>query len=116
MIRQRVDSTGVSEAEITSQGKNIVVGLPGTPSDETLDLVRKSAQMRFRPVLAVAAPRRSWPRPRQRRPPSPRRRSSLQPERPRPDHPGDPGRVRRARLHRPEEPHRGTGDVADAPW
>ncbi|WP_240666267.1 protein translocase subunit SecD [Oerskovia turbata] len=56
VIRQRVDSSGVSEAEITSQGKNIVVGLPGTPSDETLDLVRKSAQMRFRPVLTVGAP------------------------------------------------------------
>ncbi|WP_318244211.1 protein translocase subunit SecD [Oerskovia rustica] len=56
VIRQRVDSSGVTEAEITSQGKNIVVGLPGTPSDETLDLVRKSAQMRFRPVLTVGAP------------------------------------------------------------
>ncbi|WP_321575416.1 protein translocase subunit SecD [Oerskovia douganii] len=56
VIRQRVDSSGVTEAEITSQGNNIVVGLPGTPSDETLDLVRKSAQMRFRPVLTVGAP------------------------------------------------------------
>ncbi|KRC35729.1 preprotein translocase subunit SecD [Oerskovia sp. Root22] len=56
VIRQRVDSSGVTEAEITSQGKNIVVGLPGTPSDETLDLVRKSAQMRFRPVLTYGAP------------------------------------------------------------
>ncbi|MDD9206171.1 protein translocase subunit SecD, partial [Georgenia sp. 10Sc9-8] len=41
IIRQRVDASGVSEAEITSQGdQNIVVGLPGTPSEETLDLVR----------------------------------------------------------------------------
>lgn len=52
IIRQRVDSSGVSEAEITSQGgSNIVVGLPGTPSQETLELVRRSAQMNFRPVL-----------------------------------------------------------------
>ncbi|MDC7120826.1 protein translocase subunit SecD [Cellulomonas fimi] len=56
VIRQRVDSSGVAEAEITSQGRNIVVALPGTPSEETLDLVRTSAQMEFRPVLAVGAP------------------------------------------------------------
>ncbi|WP_396134707.1 hypothetical protein [Cellulomonas sp. ATA003] len=57
IIRQRVDSSGVAEAEITSQGgTNIVVGLPGTPSEETLDLVRTSAQMRFRPVLTITAP------------------------------------------------------------
>ncbi|CAN5192591.1 protein translocase subunit SecD [soil metagenome] len=57
VIRQRVDSSGVSEAEITSQGgRNIVVALPGTPSEETLNLVRTSAQMEFRPVLAVSAP------------------------------------------------------------
>ncbi|WP_448060671.1 protein translocase subunit SecD [Cellulomonas hominis] len=57
VIRQRVDSSGVSEAEITSQGgSNIVVALPGRPSEETLDLVRTSAQMEFRPVLTVGAP------------------------------------------------------------
>lgn len=57
VIRQRVDSSGVSEAEITSQGgNNIVVSLPGTPSEETLNLVRTSAQMEFRPVLVIAAP------------------------------------------------------------
>lgn len=57
IIRQRVDSSGVAEAEITSQGgTNIVVALPGTPDKATLDLVRTSAQMRFRPVLAVGGP------------------------------------------------------------
>ncbi|WP_434063463.1 protein translocase subunit SecD [Pengzhenrongella frigida] len=57
IIRQRVDSSGVAEAEITSQGgSNIVVALPGTPDKATLDLVRTSAQMRFRPVLAIGAP------------------------------------------------------------
>lgn len=56
IIRQRVDSSGVSEAEITSQGgSNIVVGLPGTPSQETLELVRRSAQLNFRPVIEVAS-------------------------------------------------------------
>lgn len=60
VIRQRVDASGVSEAEITSQGSgsgaSIVVGLPGKPSEETLKLVRTSAQMEFRPVLAQGAP------------------------------------------------------------
>lgn len=56
VIRQRVDSSGVSEAEISSQGSNIVVSLPGNPSEETLDLVRKSAKMEFRPVLTYGAP------------------------------------------------------------
>ena len=56
VIRQRVDASGVAEAEITSQGGNkIVVGLPGRPSEETLDLVRTSAQMEFRPVLVMGA-------------------------------------------------------------
>ncbi|WP_418605708.1 protein translocase subunit SecD [Georgenia sp. SUBG003] len=57
IIRQRVDASGVAEAEITSQGgSNIVVALPGNPDEETLDLVRRSAQLRFRPVLTVAGP------------------------------------------------------------
>ncbi len=57
VIRQRVDSSGVAEAEITSQGgSNIVVALPGKPSEATLDLVRTSAQMEFRPVLSYADP------------------------------------------------------------
>lgn len=56
VIRQRVDSSGVAEAEITSQGNNIVVALPGTPSEETLELVRTSAQMELRPVLVAGAP------------------------------------------------------------
>ncbi|WP_246036785.1 MULTISPECIES: protein translocase subunit SecD [Cellulomonas] len=62
VIRQRVDASGVAEAEITSQGgSNIVVALPGRPSEETLDLVRTSAQMEFRPVLAVGAPTPTTP-------------------------------------------------------
>lgn len=57
IIRQRVDSSGVAETEITSQGgKNIVVAIPGKPSQETLNLVRESAQMQFRPVLFFGAP------------------------------------------------------------
>lgn len=52
IIRQRVDASGVSESEITALGsENIVVAIPGTPSQETLDLIRSSSQMNFRPVL-----------------------------------------------------------------
>lgn len=57
IIRQRVDASGVAEAEITSQGgQNIVVALPGEPSRDTLDLVRQSAQMRFRSFLFQGNP------------------------------------------------------------
>ncbi|QPL06412.1 MULTISPECIES: protein translocase subunit SecD [Actinomyces] len=52
IIRQRVDASGVSEAQISRQGgQNIVVSLPGTPSEETLALVRTSAVLYFRPVI-----------------------------------------------------------------
>ncbi len=55
VIRQRIDASGVAEAEIGSQGSGstakIVVSLPGTPSPETVKLVTTSAQMEFRPVL-----------------------------------------------------------------
>jgi preprotein translocase subunit SecD len=52
IIRQRVDASGVAEAEISSEGSgNIVVGIPGNPSQEDLNLVSKSAKMTFRTVL-----------------------------------------------------------------
>ncbi|MGO1289763.1 MAG: protein translocase subunit SecD [Brevibacterium linens] len=58
IIRQRVDSTGVSEAEISTQGdRNIVVNLPGNPDEETRNLVRSSAQLVFRRVALVGDPR-----------------------------------------------------------
>lgn len=57
VIRQRIDSSGVAEAEITSQGgQNIVVGIPGNPDEATLDLVRQSAQLRFRAYLTEFTP------------------------------------------------------------
>ncbi|NLI05042.1 MAG: protein translocase subunit SecD [Actinomycetaceae bacterium] len=57
IIRQRVDASGVAEAEISAQGgSNIIVALPGQPDQETLDLVRTSAVLRMRPVLADADP------------------------------------------------------------
>ena len=56
IIRDRVNGTGISEAQVTSQGgKNIVVDLPGTPSQATKNLVKTSAQLRFRAVIQEAA-------------------------------------------------------------
>lgn len=57
IIRQRVDASGVAEAEISTLGSNnIVVAIPGDADDEILNLVRSSATMRFRPVLQVGDP------------------------------------------------------------
>ena len=52
IIRQRVDSTGVSESTVTTSGdRNIIVEIPGTPSDSTLQLIKSSAKLEFRAVL-----------------------------------------------------------------
>jgi preprotein translocase subunit SecD len=56
IIRQRVDGSGVAEAEISTQsGRNVVVSLPGTPSTQTRALIQASADMNFRPVLVTGA-------------------------------------------------------------
>ena len=56
IIRQRVDSTGVSEASVTTSGdNNITVSIPGKPDDNTLKLIEASAKLQFRPVLATSA-------------------------------------------------------------
>jgi preprotein translocase subunit SecD len=52
IIRARVDGSGVSEAQVSTQGSNnIVVALPGQPSEATKNLVKKAAQLTFRPVI-----------------------------------------------------------------
>jgi preprotein translocase subunit SecD len=57
IIRQRIDSAGVSESEINTQGgQNIVVSIPGTPDDATLNRIESSAKLEFRPVLVASAP------------------------------------------------------------
>jgi preprotein translocase subunit SecD len=57
IIRQRVDASGVSEAEINTQGgSNIVVSIPGRPDEETLNRIEQSAKLEFRPVLIAGAP------------------------------------------------------------
>jgi preprotein translocase subunit SecD len=56
IIRQRVDASGVSESEITTQGgRNVVVAIPGEPDAATMQRIQASAKMEFRPVLQSAA-------------------------------------------------------------
>ena len=48
VLRKRVDSTGVSEAEITKQGsENIAIQLPGLTPDEAQSLLGRTALLRF---------------------------------------------------------------------
>ena len=52
IIRQRIDANGVAEAEIsTLGGTSIDIAIPGKPSVEQLDAVRKPSLLRFRAVL-----------------------------------------------------------------
>ncbi|MCY3925414.1 MAG: protein translocase subunit SecD [bacterium] len=53
IVRNRVDALGVAEPDITVQGGNIVVQLPGVDDqDRAISLVGQTAELRFRPVLA----------------------------------------------------------------
>ena len=57
IIRSRVDSLGVAEPEISRQGDNIIIDLPGVKNqDRARKLVGRTAELRFRPVLQVLPP------------------------------------------------------------
>jgi preprotein translocase subunit SecD len=51
IIRSRVDSFGVAEAEVATAGKNIVISVPGKQDKNILETVQQTAQLRFRRVL-----------------------------------------------------------------
>lgn len=52
IIRNRVDALGVAEPEISRQGHNVVIDLPGVKEREKAQrLVGRTAELRFRPVL-----------------------------------------------------------------
>ncbi len=56
IIRQRVDASGVSESQVTTQGDtNIIVSIPGIPDENTLALIKASAKLEFRAVLVASA-------------------------------------------------------------
>lgn len=55
IIRKRVDALGVAEPEVARQGNTITVQLPGAKDqNEVLQLVGRTAQLEFRPVLSIA--------------------------------------------------------------
>src|SRR4051794_2034247 len=57
IIRSRVDAIGVAEPDISTQGSNVVISLPGVKDpDQALSLVGQTAELRFRPVLSQLPP------------------------------------------------------------
>jgi preprotein translocase subunit SecD len=55
IIRQRVDASGVSEAEINTEGSNVVVRIPGELDDQTRARIQSSAKLELRAVLLADA-------------------------------------------------------------
>ncbi|HAJ17645.1 MAG TPA: protein translocase subunit SecD [Microbacterium sp.] len=61
IIRQRVDASGVGEAEVTTEGgKNIVVQIPGEADEQTRQRIEASAQLQLRAVLYTGSPATSF--------------------------------------------------------
>ncbi len=57
IIRSRVDALGVAEPDITRQGEQVVVQLPGVKDKQrAVDLVGQTAELRFRSVLLTFNP------------------------------------------------------------
>lgn len=57
IIRNRVNGLGVAETEVKRDGNQIVVDLPGVKDrDKARRIVGKTAELRFRPVLAQVPP------------------------------------------------------------
>ncbi|MFM7491246.1 MAG: protein translocase subunit SecD [Actinomycetota bacterium] len=58
IIRQRVNSLGVAEAEVTAEGtgsnRQIVISVPGETGRRVVDLVGQTAELRFRQVIVEA--------------------------------------------------------------
>ena len=57
IIRQRVDGFGVAESEVsiqgTGNGAKIIVTIPGETSRTVVDQLKTTAQLNFRPVIAI---------------------------------------------------------------
>jgi preprotein translocase subunit SecD len=60
IIRQRVNSLGVAESEVSAQGsgtnRQIVISVPGQTGQRIVQLVGQTAELRFRQVLVEGAP------------------------------------------------------------
>ncbi|MDR8412232.1 protein translocase subunit SecD [Nonomuraea sp. 3-1Str] len=55
IIRDRVNGTGISDAEVAKSGDNIIISIPGVGQSEAIKLVATTAELRFRQVLAMEA-------------------------------------------------------------
>jgi preprotein translocase subunit SecD len=63
IIDERVNGSGVSESEVSTQGgKNIVVEIPGKQRKDLVDAVKRTAQLRFR-LVAQGSPQPGVPVP-----------------------------------------------------
>ena len=59
IVDQRVNGSGVSEAEVATQGsRNIIVEIPGRNASNLVDAVKRTAQLRFRIVAGQPQPGR----------------------------------------------------------
>ncbi|MGH2829018.1 MAG: protein translocase subunit SecD [Actinomycetota bacterium] len=57
IIRQRVDALGVAEPDISRQGDNILIEIPGIKDrSAALDAIGRTAELRMRPVLQEIPP------------------------------------------------------------
>ena len=67
ILRQRVDSVGVAEAEVAVQGSGnnaaIIVSVPGVSQERIIDLVGRTALLDFRPVWDLLPPGGGTPTP-----------------------------------------------------
>ncbi len=78
IIDSRVNGSGVAEAEVATQGnRNIIVEIPGENRKDLVDVVKQTAQLRFRLVAATGLGR---PAPQQSPQPSPSANGSESPE------------------------------------
>jgi preprotein translocase subunit SecD len=56
IISDRVNGSGVTEAEVTTQGSNIIiVEIPGDTDNSLVDTVKRQAQLRFRTVACTSS-------------------------------------------------------------
>lgn len=56
VIRRRIDSLGVAEPDVTRQGNNVIIQLPGVNQQErAVELIGQTGKLEFRPVIFTGA-------------------------------------------------------------
>jgi preprotein translocase subunit SecD len=75
IVDSRVNGSGVSEAEVSTQGnRNIIVEIPGKNASSLVDAVKRTAQLRFR--IVAGSPQPGIPAPQQSESASPSSKAS----------------------------------------